>query len=68
MNSALASRHPFQRAVGQLPVEIAITPDGKAAYVLAMFAGTVTPIATATDTPGKPIKVGRIPSAIAITP
>ncbi len=50
------------------PVEIAITPDGKTAYVLAMFAGTVTPIATATDTPGKPIKVGRIPSAIAITP
>ena len=30
--------------------------------------GTVTPITIATSTPGKPIKVGRIPSAIAITP
>jgi DNA-binding beta-propeller fold protein YncE len=47
---------------------IAITPDGKTAYVLALFPGTVTPIATATDTPGKPINVGGIPGAIAITP
>ncbi|MGO9162478.1 MAG: YncE family protein [Streptosporangiaceae bacterium] len=28
----------------------------------------MTPIATATNTPGKPIKVGRFPLEIAITP
>jgi DNA-binding beta-propeller fold protein YncE len=57
---------------------IAITPDGKttyiatAAYIAGNCAGcpvgTVIPVATATNTPGKPIKIGRIPEAIAITP
>ena len=47
---------------------IAITPDGKTAYVGSSF-GTVTPINTATNKPGKPIKVAATPSlAIAITP
>ena len=54
--------------VGHRPRLIAITPDGKTAYVVNQ-GGTVTPIATATNTPGKPIKVGGQPySAIAITP
>ena len=47
--------------------KIAITPDGKTAYV-ASGPGTVTPINTATNTPGKKIPVGRGPVWIAITP
>jgi YVTN family beta-propeller protein len=44
--------------VGAGPSFIAITPDGKTAYVLNQAAGTVTPIATATDTAGPPITIG----------
>ena len=51
---------------------IAITPDGKTAYVVDGADhpgwGTVTPIATATNTAGKPIRVGAVPQAIAMTP
>ena len=54
--------------VGSDPVAIAITPDGKTAYVTNRGSGTVTPIATATNTAGPPITVGSDPSAIAITP
>ena len=54
--------------VGPQPWAIAITPDGKNAYVLNNGSGTVTPIATATNTPGTPITVGGDPVAIAITP
>ena len=50
------------------PAGIAITPDGKTAYVLNGLSGTVIPISTATNTPGKPIKVGIDPGVIAITP
>jgi len=54
----------------QVTGEIAITPTGRTAYVVNQgFAyGTVTPIAIATMTPGKPIKVGKDPFAIAPTP
>jgi DNA-binding beta-propeller fold protein YncE len=46
-----------------------ITPDGKAAYVAADgHPGTVTPIATATNTPGPPIQVGDGPDGVAMTP
>jgi DNA-binding beta-propeller fold protein YncE len=48
------------------PEAIAITPDGKTAYV-ASDEGTVTPIRTAANTALPPIKVGRLPLAIAIT-
>jgi YVTN family beta-propeller protein len=54
--------------VGSFPFAIAITPDGKTAYVANADSGTVTPIRTATRKPGKAIKVGTDPSAIAITP
>jgi YVTN family beta-propeller protein len=54
--------------VGLAPDFIAMTPDGKTAYVANGFSGTVTPITTATGTPGKPIKVGPQPDFIAITP
>jgi hyaluronoglucosaminidase len=49
-------------------VAVAFTADGKTAYVVSIGAGTVTPISTATNTPGRPIKVGAHPFAIAITP
>jgi len=52
---------------------IAITPDGKTAYVargarIAGSFGAVIPVSTATNMPGKPIKIGRMPQGIVITP
>ena len=47
---------------------IAITRDGKTAYVTNFGSGSVTPIRTATNAAGKQIKVGQGPVAIAITP
>ena len=41
---------------------------GPIAYVVNAGSGTVTPIRTATNTALKPIKTGRLPQAIAITP
>lgn len=55
-------------AVGGGPGAIAITPNGKTAYVVNSTSGTVTPIDTTTDKPGPAITVGRYPAAIAITP
>ncbi len=57
--------------VGIAPYYIAITPNGKTAYVANSNSGTVTPISTATNKAGKAIKVatpGLSPVAIAITP
>ena len=63
--------------MGNEPFAIAVTPDGKTVYVantwentgrLASGQSTVTPIATATNTPGAPIEVGSGPWAFAITP
>jgi DNA-binding beta-propeller fold protein YncE len=42
--------------------QIAITPDGKTAYVV-NYNDSVTPISTATGKPGKPIPVGGSPRA-----
>ena len=54
---------------GRGPGSIAVTPDGKTAYVVVWGEpGTVVPIAIATNTPGTPIQVGDGPYAIAITP
>jgi DNA-binding beta-propeller fold protein YncE len=55
------------------PGQIAITPNGKTAYVVItaiVGAGSigVVPIQTATNTAGKPIPVGFFPFRIAITP
>src|ERR1019366_4659748 len=50
------------------PYAVAITPNGKTAYVVNTFLDTVTPIRTATNTADKPIKVGSFPWDIAITP
>jgi YVTN family beta-propeller protein len=53
--------------VGDVPGSVAITPNGKTAYV-SDVTGHVTPISLVTDTAESPIRVGSFPSAIAITP
>jgi hypothetical protein len=45
----------------------AMTPDGRTIYALYLRRGTVTPIATATNTPGKPIPVPK-PLTVGFTP
>lgn len=62
----ISSGHPIP--LGSGPDAIAITPNGTAAYVVNVSSGTVTPIATATNTPGPAIPVGKQPVSIAITP
>ena len=47
---------------------VAITPDGKHAYVTNVFGGTVSVITTATGAVSAPITVGKGPTAVAITP
>ena len=48
----------FPRLVGQLyALEIAITPNGKTAYITGPGA-VVVPVSTATNRPGKPIRIG----------
>jgi len=47
---------------------VAITPNGKTVYAVNFSSSSVTPITTATDTAGTPVKVGEQPDAIAITP
>jgi DNA-binding beta-propeller fold protein YncE len=51
---------------------IAITPDGRTAYVTNPqdYSGTVTPIDLATGVPGRPIDLvqDQIPTALAISP
>jgi YVTN family beta-propeller protein len=55
-------------AVGANPEAIAITPDGRTAYVANYGSNSVTPIDTATRLAAPPIAVGANPDAIAITP
>jgi YVTN family beta-propeller protein len=59
---------PGGGTVGDGPITITITPDGKTAYTANYEAWTVTPIDVATGTRGTPIKVGQNPNSIAITP
>jgi DNA-binding beta-propeller fold protein YncE len=66
--------------VAGLSAAVAITPDGKTAYVATSAyiaagcagagcpVGGVIPVATATGMPGKPINIGRIPKGIAFAP
>ena len=63
---------PWLRGKGSTGIAIAITPDGKTAYVSTDYPRTVVPIRTATNTAGKPITInGPDPpdgGEIAITP
>ena len=47
---------------------IAVTPDGKTAYVVSVGDRTMTPVSVRSKSAGKPIKVGSQPQAVAITP
>ena len=49
--------------VGSGPFDIAITPNGRTAYILNFSGDTVTPIRTATNTAGHPSQSGTSPSA-----
>ena len=71
-------------AAGKIPTRLAVSPDGTTVYVLDSnifglgpalrsgrppFApGQVIPIHVATNSPGRPVKVGQLPVAIAIAP
>jgi YVTN family beta-propeller protein len=50
-------------SVGRWPRAIAITPNGRTAYVTNSDSGTVTPIRTATNRALKPISAGLTPWA-----
>jgi DNA-binding beta-propeller fold protein YncE len=59
------------------PIAMAVTPDGKTAYVASgaansgrepTMAQTVTPVDLTTSTPGKPISLADPPQAIAVAP
>ena len=54
--------------VGKGPIGVAITPDGKHAYVTNTGDGTVSVITTATGAVSAPITVGNGPAGVAITP
>jgi len=54
-----------KRFIGR-PFAIAITPDGKTAYVTNGASGTVMPIDVATNRPGRPIKISGKPGSDAI--
>ena len=47
---------------------VAFFPDGQTAYVADGTSGTVIPISTATNTPGKPIRIGGPLGGISVTP
>ena len=54
--------------VGGSPVAIAVTPDGRTAYVASRTPGTVTAISTATNAVVGALSVGALLDSIAITP
>lgn len=69
--SRLPAKSPPRPATG--PPGTPTRPDpaqkaGSTAYVANSFSGTVTPIDTATNTAGKPIRVGAHPQAVVVTP
>jgi DNA-binding beta-propeller fold protein YncE len=53
---------------GAFPDAIAITPNGRTAYVTLASDDEVLPISTAASKPGRAVKVGVFPDAIVITP
>jgi YVTN family beta-propeller protein len=53
---------------GNGPSSVAITPDGRTAYVTNRASNSVSPINVATAQAGAPIAVGTTPEAVAVTP
>ncbi len=69
MDAATNAVSPTRIAVGNDPLGLAITPDGRTAYVVNGGSNDVSVIDTATNTAARPpIPVGLGPVAIAITP
>jgi YVTN family beta-propeller protein len=58
------------KVAASVPASMLITPNGKTLYVGDDISGTVSPICTATNTAGRPIKTGANPFSVtmAITP
>jgi YVTN family beta-propeller protein len=54
--------------VGRAPYALAITPNGRTAFVADYRSNAVTPIDLATNIAGRPIPVGANPYGIAVTP
>ncbi len=54
--------------VGTAPIGVAITPDGQQVYVTNDSDGTVSVIATATNTVVATVTVGTAPWGVAVTP
>ncbi|MDE3082745.1 MAG: beta-propeller fold lactonase family protein [Acidobacteriota bacterium] len=50
------------------PLGVAITPNGRTAYVTNSLGNTIVPVNLATGTVGAPVRVGSGPAAIAISP
>ncbi len=48
------------------PMGVAITPDGRTAYVTNSLGNSIVPITLATSSVGAPVRVGSAPAAIAI--
>ncbi len=65
--AAFAPNGSIAYALSQRPNEMPINAGGRVVRC-ADAPGTVTPIATATNTVGKPIKVSCIPGPVAVTP
>jgi DNA-binding beta-propeller fold protein YncE len=60
-----AAGAPILRGPGPRP--LAITPDGRTVYAVSPLSGTVTPISTATNRPGKPLPV-HAANQVVLTP
>jgi len=53
---------------GKDAVAIAVTPDGKTAYVANFYSGTITPVDLTRGVAEPPIRAGALPRAIVIAP
>jgi YVTN family beta-propeller protein len=63
------TKKPTDIPVGALPIGVAVTPDGKTAFVTNSDSGTVSTIDVKTRTKNPTdIPVGSHPSEVAITP
>ena len=63
------TKHPTDIPVGRYPNGVAITPDGKTAFVANVLSGTVSTIDVKTRTKHPTdIPVGTQPDRVAITP
>lgn len=66
--STIAIPHSIANNVGNTAGALAITPNGKTAYLAIQWADEVLPVDLANHTLGKVIKVGNEPVSVAVTP